>query len=130
MLMKKIFILPLKINFEINSEGLLGGGGIFNMHLLYIPTYLSIRVLPEKDKQEIRQIFMDFKSWLYDNYRQDDDFWEVNPYGWKRWEAVLDFMDSEDHTHELPAFREYFKVLDESRKTNFAETFPELKHLC
>jgi hypothetical protein len=118
-----------KINLQNVVEGMDAGGGIFNMHLLYIPTWLSIRCLPEKDKQEVREIFQEFKSWLYDNYRQDDNFWKTNPYGWKRWQAVLDFMDTEDHTHELPAFKEYFDVLDKSRKTNFAETFPELKHL-
>lgn len=118
-----------KINLQNVMDGMDAGGGIFNMHLLYIPTWLSIRCLPEQDKQEVRHIFNEFSLWLYEHYRQDENFWKNNPYGWKRWQAVLDFMDSEDHTHELPAFREYFKVLDESRKTNFAETFPELKHL-
>lgn len=119
-----------KINLQNVIEGMDAGGGIFNMHLLYIPTWLSIRCLPEKDKQEVREIFQNFKVWLYENYRQDDTFWKHNPYGWKRWQAVLDFMDAEDHTHELPALKEYFEILDKSRGTNFAETFPELKHLC
>ena len=105
------------------------GGGIFNMHLLYIPTFLSIRLLPESDKQEVRQKFLEFKSWLFENYRQDDDFWNVNPYGWKRWQAVLDFMDSEDHTELLPAFVDYINNMDDIRGTDFKQTFPELKHL-
>lgn len=105
------------------------GGGIFNMHLLYIPTFLSIRLLPETDKQEVRQKFIEFKSWLFENYRQDDDFWNVNPYGWKRWQAVLDFMDSEDHTELLPAFVDYITNMDDIRGTDFKQTFPELKHL-
>ena len=118
-----------KINLGLVPGNIQMGGGIFNMHLLYIPTYLSIRVLPERDKQEIRQIFMDFKSWLYDNYRQDDDYWEVNPYGWKRWQAVLDFMDGEDHTHLLPALTDYINNMDEIRGTDFKQIFPELAHL-
>jgi sulfatase maturation enzyme AslB (radical SAM superfamily) len=105
------------------------GGGIFNMHLLYIPTFLSIRILPEKDKQEIREIFTDFKQWLWDNYRQDDNFWKENPYGWKRWQAILDFMDAEDHSHLISAFQEYVEKLDINRKTDFKSIFPELAHL-
>lgn len=118
-----------KINTGLVPGDVQMGGGIFNMHLLYIPTFLSIRVLPEKDKQEIREIFQDFKFWLWDNYRQDDDFWKVNPYGWKRWQAVLDFMDSEDHTHLLPAFNEYITNMDQIRETKFHAVFPELGHL-
>jgi MoaA/NifB/PqqE/SkfB family radical SAM enzyme len=118
-----------KINLAEVMEGADAGGGIINMHLLYIPTFLSLRVLPEQDKQEVREKFAEFKQWLWDNYRQDDNFWKYNPYGWRRWQAMLDFMDSEDHTHLLPAFREYIEKLDTLRKTDFKKTFPELAHL-
>jgi MoaA/NifB/PqqE/SkfB family radical SAM enzyme len=118
-----------KINLENVYEGIQAGGGIVNMHLLYIPTYLSIRCLPKEDKIEVRKIFNEFADWLKINYRQDDDFWKVNPYGWKRWEAVLDFMDADDQTHLLPAFKEYIEKMDVVRKTDFKEVFPLLAHL-
>ena len=118
-----------KINFQNVMEGMEAGGGIVNMHLLYIPTWLSIRVLPTKDKEEVRIKFAELATWLYENYRQDEDFWKNNPYGWKRWQAVLDFMDSEDHTDQLPAFKEYIEKLDTLRKTDFQSIFPEIKHL-
>jgi organic radical activating enzyme len=118
-----------RINFENIQHDMEAGGGIFNMHLLYIPTWLSIRVLPEKDKQEVREKFAELKQWLWDNYRQDENFWNINPYGWRRWQAILDFMDSEDHTHELPAFREYISHVDNVRSLNFGSTFPEISHL-
>jgi sulfatase maturation enzyme AslB (radical SAM superfamily) len=118
-----------KINLGLVPGNVQMGGGIFNMHLLYIPTFLSIRVLPEQDKQEVHKIFSEFKSWLRDNYRQDDDYWKINPYGWKRWQAILDFMDSEDHTHLLPAFNEYINNMDSIRNTSASDVFPELKHL-
>jgi sulfatase maturation enzyme AslB (radical SAM superfamily) len=116
-----------KVNFENVTGGIQAGGGIFNMHLLYIPTFLSIKCLPLKDKADVRKLFADFAVWLKEHYRQDDDFWKTNPYGWKRWQAVLDFMDSEDHTHELPALKEYIEKLDAIRKTDFASIFPELE---
>jgi MoaA/NifB/PqqE/SkfB family radical SAM enzyme len=118
-----------KINLQNVMEGMEAGGGIFNMHLLYIPTWLNIQALPLSDKIEIRKKFAEFANWLYENYRQDEDFWKKNPYGWKRWQAVLDFMDSEDHSSRLPDFKEYIEKLDNLRKTNFKSIFPELSHL-
>lgn len=118
-----------KVNLTNVVDGIQAGGGILNMHLLYIPTFLSIRVLPEQDKQHVRDLFAEFKQWLWGNYTQDKDFWETNPYGWKRWQGVLDFMDSEDHSDQLDAFKEYIQRLDLIRKTNFSSTFPTLSHL-
>jgi hypothetical protein len=118
-----------KVNLENTVGGIQAGGGIINMHLLYIPTFLSIRLLPEADKAEVRKSFADLATWLHENYRQDEDFWKQNPYGWKRWQAVLDFMDAEDHTNQLLAFKEYIEKLDALRKTTAKEVFPELAHL-
>jgi organic radical activating enzyme len=118
-----------KINLENTIGGVQAGGGIFNMHLLYIPTFLSIRCLPDSDKADVRKQFGEFANWLYVNYRQDDDFWKKNPYGWRRWQAVLDFMDGEDQTYELPALKEYIERLDTLRKTQAVQVFPEIAHL-
>jgi len=118
-----------KINLENTVGGIQAGGGIFNMHLLYIPTFLSIRLLPSEDKAEVRRSFAELADWLYSNYRQDEDFWKHNPYGWNRWQAVLDFMDAEDHTAQLPAFVEYIEKMEAIRGTDFQATFPELAHL-
>ena len=118
-----------KVNLENTVGGIQAGGGIVNMHLLYIPTFLSIRLLPEYDKEEVRKSFADLANWLHANYRQDEDFWKHNPYGWKRWQAVLDFMDAEDHTIQIPAFNEYISKLDTLRSTQFKLVFPELSHL-
>ena len=105
------------------------GGGLLNMHMLYIPTYLSARILPQEDKEQLRKDFMDFKDWLWNNYRQDDDFWKHNPNGWNRWESILKFVEAEDHSHLLPDFKEYVDNLDKIRNTNAKEVFPELEHL-
>jgi pyruvate-formate lyase-activating enzyme len=118
-----------KVNFENVTGGIEAGGGLFNMHLLYIPTFLSIKCLSTADKEEVTQLFLELKNWLWTNYRQDDDFWKINPYGWRRWQAVLDFMNSEDQTNLLPAFKEYIEQLDKVRNLDFKTTFPELVHL-
>jgi len=118
-----------KVNFERNVVGQLQGGGLIGVHLIWIPTWLSLRVLPKKDKQHVRNLFNELKDWLWDNYTQDKEFWITNPYGWKRWEGILDWMDNEDHTNLLPDFREYIQTMDKQRNTNFKLTFPELAHL-
>jgi len=117
-----------KIN-KYPVENFLVGGGILNMHMLYIPTFLSARILPAEDKLEIRKQFMEFKQWLWDNYTQDDVFWKQNPYGWQRWEGILSFIESEDHSSQLPDFKEYVNNLDSIRSTDAKKIFPELAHL-
>lgn len=117
-----------KINF-FEVFGIQAGGGLLNMHMLYIPTFLSARILSKEDKIQLRKDFEEFKQWLWDNYRQDDDFWKHNPNGWNRWESILKFVEAEDHTQLLPDFKEYVNNLDGIRQTNAKEVFPELAHL-
>jgi organic radical activating enzyme len=118
-----------KLNFDTNAAGQVAGGGLVGVHLLWIPTWLSLRVLPKEDKLEVRELFTELQQWLWDNYTQDAEFWEKNPYGWKRWEGILDWMDAEDHTNLLPDFRDYINTMDQQRGTDFKTVFPELAHL-
>ena len=117
-----------KINKQVNASGYTQGGGLIGVHLLWIPTWLSIRVLPPADKKEVRERFDELKLWLEENC-QDDEFLGKNPWGWKRWEGILDWMDEEDDTHLLTDFREYITTMDQQRGTNFVQTFPELAHI-
>ena len=87
------------------------------------------KLLTKEDKEEIRVKFVEFKDWLWNNYRQDDDFWKDNPYGWQRWESILSFVMAEDHTNLLPDFKEYVNNLDNIRSTDAKAIFPELAHL-
>jgi len=118
-----------KINMDTNAAGQIMGGGLVGVHLLWIPTWLSLRVLPKEDKAHVRELFEELKDWLWENYTQDDEFWNTNPYGWKRWEGILNWMDENDHTNLLPDFREYINTMDAQRQTNFKNIFPELAHL-
>ena len=117
-----------KINkFKIDKY--ISGGGLLNMHMLYIPTYLSARILPNEIKIKVRQDLLEFKQWLWNNYTQDEDFWNNNPNGWQRWESILNFVEAEDHSHLLPDFIEYAENIDKIRNTNYKEVFPELSNL-
>lgn len=88
-----------------------------------------MRILPQEDKNQITEMFNDLKQWLWDNYTHDKSFWETNPYGWKRWEAVLTFINSEDKSENLKNFKEYIISLDKIRNLNCSDYFPELSHL-
>ena len=116
-----------KVNTE-DIKGIKAGGGLVNMHLLYIPTFLSIQILPKEDKEEIRDLFLKFKGWLEVNHNSQG-FWDINPYGWRRWEAILNHMDAADNSHLLPGFKEYVNKLDVIRGVNAKDVFPELAHL-
>jgi hypothetical protein len=123
----------VKQNFKKMNVGLVGGvlmgGGLVNMHLVHIPTFLNITILPKEDKEDVHRRFAEFKEWLWNNYTQDDDYWNVNPYGWRRWEALLEHMDSIDNSYRLGGFKEYVTKLDKIRNLNAASVFPELAHL-
>ena len=110
-------------------DGHVMGGGLINAHLVHIPTFLNITILPEADKQNIRERFEELKEWLWNNYTQEDDFWKHNPKGWRQWEGILTHMDGADNSHLLPGFKEYVNKLDAIRGLDAATVFPELKHL-
>ena len=118
-----------KINEAERMNGWKIGGGLINAHLLYIPTWLNLRVLPLADKEEVIERFSELKSWLLTNYTNSDIFWNQNAYGWKRWDGVIKFMMEKDDSDQLKSFDEYITRLDELRNTNFKDVFPELSHL-
>ena len=131
--------MPEFIKWKVNSnfkkvnvgliDGNVMGGGLVNAHLVHIPTFLNITILPEADKQEVRERFKELKQWLWDNFTQDDEFWIHNPKGWRQWEGLLMHMDSRDNSHLLPGFKEYVNKLDRIRGLCAANVFPELKDL-
>lgn len=105
------------------------GGGLINTHLVYIPTWFDIRALPKSDKDDVEERFNSLAKWLKTNYRDDNDFWETNPYGWSRFAGLIKFMHSADHSCKIPALKEYLNNLDNIRSTDFKSIFPELSHL-
>lgn len=117
-----------KINIG-SVSGVQMGGGLINMHLVHIPTFLNITILPKEDKKEVEELFEDFRWWLWKHYRNDEDFWQINPSGWRKWEAILNHMNSRDNSHLLPSFKEYVNKLDAIRGLTAGKVFPELRHL-
>lgn len=100
------------------------GAGLVGTHLVYLPSYLNVRVLPKHLKDQVSanvELFCSSKM-------QDKEF-VSNPYGLKRWQGLVHYMNQEDWTNKLPMLEDYLSVTDAQRGTSFLKTFPELAGL-
>jgi MoaA/NifB/PqqE/SkfB family radical SAM enzyme len=97
------------------------GAGLIGTHLVYLPSYLNVRVLPQHLKDKVSKNIEYFCS----KKTANTEFIN-NPYGLKRWQGLVQYMNAEDWSHKLPVLEDYLTVLDNQRNTNFKKTFPEL----
>lgn len=97
------------------------GAGLIGLHLVYLPSYINVRVLPHSMKVEassrIHALVEKYSSPAFNS----------DPYGRQRWLGLVDYMMKEDWTTKLPALTEYLTITDNTRNTNYQEVFPELK---
>jgi hypothetical protein len=47
----------------------------------------------------------------------------------KRLDGMLSFMESEDWSVRLPEMKEFLKLCDRQRNTNWQDVFPEMKDI-
>jgi len=126
-----IFYLPDFLKWKLNQKfkkinSWPRGAGLINIHLVYHPAFLNVRVLPKEFKQQTEEKYQEFFGWLKNH---DDRDYENHPYGVKRLKNFLKFMNSGDWSKRMPEFREYIKLLDQRRKTDFRKVFPEMAGL-
>ena len=55
--------------------------------------------------------------------------WRELPYGIKRLEGLVSFMNSEDWSERLPETAEWCNTIARRRKLNFLEIFPDFEWL-
>ena len=127
--MLNIYYIPDFIKWKLNQgykkiNAWPLGGGLINFHLVYHPAFLNIKVFPQWFKDKIAEKFEDFYVWLKNNYRNDELF--NSGWGLPRLKGLISFMQSEDWSQRMPEFREYIKLVDEVRNTDFKKTFPEM----
>jgi hypothetical protein len=108
------------------------GAGMINWHFAYWPPQLNVKVLPPEIKAQVRDKFEGFYTWLDANWQlavpngvSKETFMNAG-YGIKRLRSMVNFMDKEDWSERLPELREWIQLLDKTRGTDFAKTFPEL----
>ena len=127
-------------NFQKINKWPLGAGGI-NMHFAYWPPQLNVKVLPKDLKEKIsKKYFDEFFPWLIDNYDKftgvsqaniNLETWKNAPYGLKRFNGIINFMNSEDWSERLPETREWIATINQQRgwTSEFDNIFPLLKDL-
>ena len=97
------------------------GGGIIGTHLVYLPSYLNVRVLPKPAKEWIKNKLVTF----IDRQKFNFEFCN-NPYGKGRWEGLIKYMMEDDWSQKLPQLREFLDISDKRRGTSYKETFKEI----
>jgi hypothetical protein len=100
------------------------GAGLIGTHLVYLPSYLNVRVLPEHLKIKVANRVKYFISKKSNNLE-----FISNPYGLKRWQGLLQYMNQEDWSHKLPTTIDYLETCDSTRGTDFRKLFPDLSNL-
>jgi len=100
------------------------GAGLIGTHLVYLPSYLNVRVLPQHLKDQVAKRVEYFCS-----RRLTDSEFISNPYGLKRWQGLVQYMMAEDWSNKLSVLEDYLTVTDSQRGTDFRKIFPELGQL-
>jgi MoaA/NifB/PqqE/SkfB family radical SAM enzyme len=114
-----------------------GAGGI-NMHFAYWPPQLNVKTLPLELKKQVTDKYEnEFYPWLDENWDKftgvkeagiTKEQWMNAPYGLKRYQGVIRFMNAEDWSARMPEFKEYIKLVNKTRGyDNFEEIFPLFK---
>lgn len=100
------------------------GAGLVGTHLVYLPSYLNVKVLPSHLKKEVQRRVEHFCSENSNNQE-----FITNPYGLKRWQGLVQYMNSEDWSNKISTLNEYLSNCDQTRGTNRNLIFPELRDL-
>lgn len=111
------------------------------MHFAYWPPQLNVKVLPQDIKQTITDKYEnEFYPWLDENWQMFTGVQEAGitkeeflaaPYGLKRYQGLIRFMNAEDWSARLPETKEYLNLVNAHRgwTQRFPEVFPILKDI-
>jgi hypothetical protein len=81
--------------------------GVIGTHLVYLPSYLNVRVLPWNLKKLAAERIKNYTNNM-------------------RWLGFIEYMMAEDWSHKLPSTIEYLESCDKNRGLNFRKIFTEL----
>ncbi|MCZ0931574.1 MAG: twitch domain-containing radical SAM protein, partial [Oligoflexia bacterium] len=88
---------------------------LVHTEVVHHPVFLNCQVLPKNVKEMVSKKFED----IYKKFPAKTD----------RLKTIVNFMNQEDKSDLIPAFKDFVKALDKARGTNFCKTFPELSEL-
>jgi hypothetical protein len=109
-----------KLSQNFRKISSVDGGGLIGLHLVYFPSYLNVRALPQSMKDIATANIVEFLD-SFSTAKFDTD-----PMGRQRWMGLIKYMNQEDWSDKLPALREYLASCDATRNTSFLATFPNL----
>jgi len=109
----------LKQNLNINEID--EGAPIIGTHLVYLPSYQNVRVLPYYQKCKAAEKIKNF----VDSVKNDN--FHNHPYGKQRWLGLINYMFEEDWSDKLPMLKEYLYQIDNQRGLSWENYFPELE---
>lgn len=98
----------------------------FLPHLLKSPEKLSIQILNESLKEEVRKIYETHLAWLV---AQSNSKYQKLQIVIGLFEAVLSYMNAEDKSHLMPEFKTFNDKLDVYREESLVDVLPELTSL-
>ncbi len=95
-------------------------------HMCHSPKYYNIKVLPEKNKREVVELYEEYKDWV----KASDHPEKTKRHFCTVLDSTVRFMLSEDYSEEwLGEFVKITKKLDEARDQNILDIVPEYKDL-
>jgi MoaA/NifB/PqqE/SkfB family radical SAM enzyme len=97
------------------------GAGVIGTHLVYLPDYLNVRVLPKEIKNQVAKRIEEFCA-RHMSYKE----FATDPYGSQRWLGLIKYMNSADWSDKIPTLLDYLETTDAQRGTNYKDVFPEL----
>jgi hypothetical protein len=100
------------------------GGGVIGTHLVYFPSYLNVRVLPQEIKILAKQRIEKFIA-----RQENNNNFVSQSFGKQRWQGIINYMMQEDWSNKLPSTLEYLSICYDTRGTDFRKIFYELGSL-
>jgi len=104
-----------KINRYPTNQGLIG------MHFLHSPDILNVTVLPKHLKTQVEEKINNLKFWIQQTDTQGKDI--IQKY--KKLDALVNFMNSQDNSYIWPRTIEYLDKMDNIRQTDWKSVLLE-----
>lgn len=119
MYLDELIDYKLSMNFKkINTLDY--GAGLIGLHLVYLPSYMNVRVLSHKSKHDVTKKLYNIID------KHSNDRFLYDPYGKQRYLGLIKYMNDEDWSNKLPALIEYLEVTDKTRNTNYKLLFDHI----
>lgn len=93
----------------------------FRLNVLQHPLHFRLQILPNDLKIKLIE--------CYEKYIEDLSKLENSQSIINDFRAAINFIQSENYTHEIDNFKKYIRQLDNIRKEKFSNIFPELSEL-